>query len=138
MRHLPTMLLACLLLASSWAAADRPHPAEPRSVEPRLLVAQRGCTSLGEVVVVGYGTKKKINLTGAVSTASGEDLANRPVTNVQQALQGLVSNLVIQPNIAGGEPGADMAMSIRGLAAFEGNQRAYIDNEHPAAKEELL
>ncbi|MEX2028767.1 MAG: TonB-dependent receptor [Candidatus Curtissbacteria bacterium] len=83
-------------------------------------------SSLEEVVVVGYGTKKKINLTGAVSTASGEDIANRPVTNVQQALQGLVSNLVIQPNIAGGEPGADMAMSIRGLESFEGSTAPFV------------
>ncbi|SEG42486.1 SusC/RagA family TonB-linked outer membrane protein [Algoriphagus boritolerans] len=83
-------------------------------------------SSLDEVVVVGYGTQKKINLTGAVSTAKGEDLANRPVTNMQQALQGLVSNLVITPNLAGGEPGADMAMSIRGLASFEGSTAPFV------------
>lgn len=89
-----------------------------------VLVAE--LSSLEEIVVVGYGTQKKINLTGAVSTARGEDLANRPVTNVQQALQGLVSNLVIQPSNAGGEPGADMAMSIRGLASFEGSTAPFV------------
>ncbi|REG81854.1 SusC/RagA family TonB-linked outer membrane protein [Algoriphagus antarcticus] len=83
-------------------------------------------SSLDEIVVVGYGTKKKINLTGAVSTASGKDMANRPVTNVQQSLQGLVSNLTISPNNAGGEPGADMAMSIRGLASFEGSTAPFV------------
>jgi len=90
------------------------------------ITLQSNVSSLNEVVVVGYGTKKKINLTGAVSTARGEDMANRPVTNVQQALQGLVSNLVISPNAAGGEPGADMAMTIRGLASFEGNTAPFV------------
>ncbi|NHE56653.1 SusC/RagA family TonB-linked outer membrane protein [Cyclobacterium plantarum] len=90
------------------------------------ITLQANLSSLNEVVVVGYGTKKKINLTGAVSTARGEDMANRPVTNVQQAMQGLVSNLVIQPNTAGGEPGADMAMTIRGLASFEGNTAPFV------------
>jgi TonB-linked SusC/RagA family outer membrane protein len=82
--------------------------------------------SLEEVVVVGYGTKKKINLTGAVSVAGKEDLENRPVANVQQALQGVVSNLVIQPNAAGGEPGSDMNMSIRGLSTFEGSNAPFV------------
>ena len=90
------------------------------------IVLTADISSLDEIVVVGYGTKKKINLTGAVSTAKGEDMANRPVTNVQQALQGLVSNLVITPNNAGGEPGADMAMSIRGLASFEGSTAPFV------------
>jgi len=82
--------------------------------------------SLEEVVVVGYGTRKKINLTGAVSVADKEALDNRPVGNVQQALQGVVSNLVIQPNAAGGEPGSDMDMSIRGLASFEGSSAPFV------------
>jgi len=90
------------------------------------IVLKAELSGLEEIVVVGYGTQKKINLTGAVSTARGEDMANRPVTNVQQALQGLVSNLVIQPNLAGGEPGADMAMSIRGLASFEGSTAPFV------------
>ncbi|EON79083.1 TonB-dependent receptor [Lunatimonas lonarensis] len=90
------------------------------------VVLKAELSGLDEVVVIGYGTQKKINLTGAVSTARGEDMANRPVTNVQQALQGLVSNLVITPNLAGGEPGADMAMTIRGLASFEGSTAPFV------------
>lgn len=50
------------------------------------ITLQAELSALDEIVVVGYGTQKKINLTGAVSTARGEDMANRPVTNVQQAL----------------------------------------------------
>jgi TonB-linked SusC/RagA family outer membrane protein len=48
-----------------------------------------------EVVVVGFGTQKRVNLTGAVSTVSAADLQNRPVQNIQQALQGLVPGLNI-------------------------------------------
>ena len=83
-------------------------------------------SQLQEIVVVGYGTKKKVNLTGAVSVAGKEDIESRPVANVQQALQGVVSNLVIAPNNAGGEPGADMAMSIRGLQTFEGSNSPFV------------
>ncbi|MBT3750341.1 MAG: TonB-dependent receptor [Bacteroidetes bacterium] len=81
---------------------------------------------LEQVVVVGYGTKKKVNLTGSVSVADKELMESRPVGNVQQAVQGIVPNLVISPTAAGGEPGADMAMSIRGLSSFEGGSSPYV------------
>ena len=50
---------------------------------------------LDEVVVVGYGVQKKVNLSGAVQSVSGEKMANRPITNVNTGLQGLVPNLNI-------------------------------------------
>ena len=50
-------------------------------------------SALEEVVVVGYGTQKKVNLTGSVATASVEKLENRPITNVSQALQGMNGSL---------------------------------------------
>ncbi|MCP4313567.1 MAG: TonB-dependent receptor [Bacteroidetes bacterium] len=81
---------------------------------------------LEEVVVVGYGTKKKINLTGAVSVAGREEIENRPVANVQQALQGVVPNLFITTSAETGEPGGEMSMSIRGLQSIEGNSRPYV------------
>lgn len=52
--------------------------------------------ALDEVVVVGFGTQKKVNLTGSVGTVSSTDLQNRPVQNLTQALQGLVPGLNIQ------------------------------------------
>ncbi|MGQ1785372.1 SusC/RagA family TonB-linked outer membrane protein [Saccharicrinis sp. GN24d3] len=79
-----------------------------------------------EVVAVGYGTKKKINLTGAISVAGSEELEARPVANVQQALQGVVPNLTITTSSATGEPGADMAMNIRGLTSIEGDSEPYV------------
>ena len=50
---------------------------------------------LDEVVVVGFGVQKKVNLTGSVSVATDKDLESRPVTNVSQALQGVVPGLQI-------------------------------------------
>ena len=74
-------------------------------------------TGLDEVVVVGYGTQKKVNLTGSVSAVSSSELEKRPVHNVSNALQGKVTGLqVIQPS---GEPGNDNAtLKVRGLGTF--------------------
>ena len=69
---------------------------------------------LDEVVVVGYGTQKKVNLTGSVSSVKfDEELANRPITDASQALSGKVSGVWISQN--SGKPGDDGAqLRIRG------------------------
>lgn len=74
---------------------------------------------LDEVVVVGYGTQKKVNLTGAVESVSGSVLENRPITNIGQGLQGLVPNLNISMN-NGGAPGASSIFNIRGTTSLNG------------------
>ena len=61
---------------------------------------------LDDVVVVGYATQKKINVTGAVSSISGEELAQRPVVSTMQALQGIDPSLNI--SIDSGNPTAGM------------------------------
>ena len=69
---------------------------------------------LDEVVVVGYGTQKKVNLTGSVSSVKfNEELANRPITDASQALSGKVSGVWISQN--SGQPGEDGAqLRVRG------------------------
>src|SRR5690606_28808904 len=68
--------------------------------------------SLDEVVVVGYGTQRKVTLTGSVSAVDSEFLKDRPLTNSTQALQGLNGVYV---NQVGGQPGNDNAtIRIRG------------------------
>ncbi|WP_181422983.1 TonB-dependent receptor [Arenibacter sp. ARW7G5Y1] len=74
--------------------------------------------ALQEVIVVGYGTQKKVNLTGAVSTVSSEQIEDRPVRSVGQALQGLVPNLNI--DIPNGEPGGGANFNIRGITSLNG------------------
>jgi TonB-linked SusC/RagA family outer membrane protein len=72
--------------------------------------------TLSEVVVVGYSTQEKKNVTAAVNTINTKQLEDRPVTNMYQALQGLAPNLTIQQNNA--EPGSIQNLNIRGVASF--------------------
>ncbi len=73
---------------------------------------------LEEVVVVGYGTQKKANLTGAVSTVNAEALESRPVQNVGQALQGMVPGLNLQSTGLGGELNQPLSFNIRGAGTI--------------------
>lgn len=59
------------------------------------IILKEDTELLDEVVVVGFGTQKKVNLTGAVSVVSGKELKERPVVNITQALQGMVPGLQI-------------------------------------------
>ena len=59
-------------------------------------------TGLEEVVVVGYGTQKKVNLSGAVNSIDTKELENRPIVNLSQGLQGVAPNLNI--DFVSGEP----------------------------------
>ncbi|SFD84530.1 SusC/RagA family TonB-linked outer membrane protein [Flavobacterium phragmitis] len=68
--------------------------------------------NLNEVVVIGYGTSKKSDLTGAVSTISGNDLKKVPVANVAEALTGRIAG--VQVMSAEGSPDADIRIRVRG------------------------
>lgn len=68
--------------------------------------------ALEEVVVVGYGTQKKVNLTGAVETVSSDVLENRPITSATNALQGNVSGLTVSSG--SGQPGTFSTFKVRG------------------------
>lgn len=68
--------------------------------------------ALEEVVVVGFGTQKKVNLTGAVASVGAEVLENKPVANVGQALQGVVPNLNVSATNA--SPNASPSFNVRG------------------------
>src|SRR5690606_34347752 len=73
---------------------------------------------LDEVVVVGYGTQRKGNLTGAVGSIDAEDIALRPSPDVTSALQGLIPGLNIQMN--SGDPTAAPDINIRGFNSING------------------
>lgn len=74
--------------------------------------------TMDEVVVVGYGTQKKVNLTGAVATIDNKILEDRPVSRLSQALQGAVANLNIMTQYGGGAPNATQSLNIRGFTGF--------------------
>src|SRR5699024_8838824 len=73
---------------------------------------------LDEVIVVGYGTQKKENLTGAVSQINAEDISLRPSTSVATSLQGLMPGLNIQ--IDNGDPSATPELNVRGFNSING------------------
>lgn len=78
------------------------------------LVLSSDSEVLDEVVVVGYGTQKKINLTGAVSTVDvSKQLEARPITDVARGLQGSVPGLTVRTST--GEMGTDPSIKIRGI-----------------------
>jgi len=86
------------------------------TVDITLVMSQ---DNLDEVVVVGYGTQKKDNLTGAVSTVKGDDMVKRPVVNAASMLQGMVPGMQI--NQGSGEPGNEsVSIRIRGVGTFSG------------------
>lgn len=76
--------------------------------------------SLEEVVVVGFGTQEKVNLTGAVGTADGEVLENRPIANTAEGLQGVIPNLNIAPT--SGDPAAAIRFNVRGYNSINGGE----------------
>lgn len=94
-------------------------PQEIKSGNKNLFnfVLKEDSQNLDEVVVVGYGTQKKINLTGAVASISGDDMIKRPVANASAMLQGLMPGVgVVQKN---GQPGAgNIDVQIRGMGTF--------------------
>ena len=89
------------------------------------VTLQESNEMLDNVVVVGYGTQKKVNLTGAVSVVSSKTLDSRPVTSVAQALQGEVPGLNFSVGNAGGSLKSRMGLNIRGIGTIgEGSNAA--------------
>ena len=81
-----------------------------------VIQLQEDTELLDEVVVVGFGTQKKVNLTGAVSVVTADAIQERPVSNVTQALQGMVPGLQISQNT--GTLETSPTINIRGTATI--------------------
>lgn len=83
------------------------------------VVLRSDVVALQDVVVVGYGVQKKVNLTGAVSSVSTSELEGKPITNVLEAMQGTTPGLVIQQGSS--TPGSTPSINIRGLNTMNNN-----------------
>jgi TonB-linked SusC/RagA family outer membrane protein len=90
---------------------------------------------LDEIVVVGYGVQKKVNLSGAVDNVSTEQLESRPIANVAQGLQGVSPNLNIDFN--SGEPGQAAKINIRGFTSVNGGSPLILIDGVPSDAIEL-
>jgi len=89
------------------------------------VVLQEKVNLLNEVVVIGYGTQVKKDLTTAVSTISEKDIQARPISTASQALQGKAAGVqVVQPS---GKPGSDISVHVRGTTSvLAGNEPLYV------------
>jgi TonB-linked SusC/RagA family outer membrane protein len=79
---------------------------------------------LDEIVVVGYGTQRKSDLTGSISSVKAEELQRIPSANLEQALQGRVSGVQVTP--VSGEPGAGAIIRIRGTGTLNDASPLYV------------
>ena len=86
--------------------------------KPMTISLKESAENLDELVVVGYGVQKKVNLSGAVSTVEKKQLENRPVLNVGQALQGAVANLNV--SVGTGQAISTPSFNIRGTNSING------------------
>ncbi|HUB60872.1 MAG TPA: TonB-dependent receptor [Puia sp.] len=81
-------------------------------------------TALNQVVVVGYGTQKRGDITSAISTIDVSDVSHRPIISTSEALQGKAPGVqVFQPS---GAPGADLSVRVRGIASPNGAEPLYV------------
>lgn len=90
-------------------------------INVKLLEAQ---TALNEVVVIGYGTVKRSDLTGAVASVKGSDIKAQGVSDVTKALQGKMPGVTIEA--AGGDPGSGTRILIRGVGTLGNSAPLYI------------
>lgn len=101
------------------------------------VILKEQITNLDEIVVIGYGTAKRKDVTTSISTVSTKDLDQRPITSAGQAIQGKVAGVsVIQPN---GAPGGELSIRVRGTTSFNGsNDPLYVVDGVPVDKIDFL
>jgi TonB-linked SusC/RagA family outer membrane protein len=92
------------------------------TISPALVTDSKG---LDEVVVVGYGTQKAGNVTGAVAGITAKEIEERPVNRIENALVGQMPGVYVQT--PSGEPGADLQIRVRGAASINAsNEPLYV------------
>lgn len=101
---------------------NQEQPVNNRTVINLVLVNAN--KQLSEVVVVGYGTQKKSDITSAISTVSVKDISTRPIISPEEALIGKAPG--VQVSIPSGEPGHDLSVRIRGLGSVNGVEPLYV------------
>ncbi len=101
------------------------------------VVLEEDNMNLEEVVVIGYGTVKRKDLTTAVSTIDEKALANRPIVSAAQAIQGKAAGVAVQQPT--GAPGGSMTVRVRGTTSFNGsNEPLYVVDGVPVDNVDFL
>ena len=96
------------------------------------VVLEESAESLNEVVVVGFGTQKKSDLTGAINTLSADDITKTPITSVDQALRGQTAGVFISNQ--GGDAAAPINVRIRGVGTTGNSQPLFVIDGVPVVQ----
>ncbi len=112
-----------------------PYTLEVTNSGPYSIVLEDDVQSIEEVVVIGYGTLRKSDLTGAVESVKSADLVKRATTNAGEALQGRVAGVNVQKY--GGKAGDGVSIKIRGVNTFGSNEPLYIIDGFPGSLESV-
>ena len=80
--------------------------------------------TLDELVVIGYGSVRKANVTSSISSISEKDFKDQPVAGIDQALQGKVAGVTVTNN--GGQPGGGVSVKVRGITSVNGTEPLYV------------
>ncbi len=91
------------------------------SIEVKLV---EDISNLQDVVVIGYGTKKRKDVTGAISSVTSEEIMKSQPVTIEQALQGKIAGMVV--NQISGQPGGAVSVQVRGLTSFGGGEPLYV------------
>ena len=114
----------------------KPFEIKPGNRSELSITMEPDSQVLDDIVVIGYGTMKKRDLTGALSSVSGDDIVKVPTGNVIEAIQGQVAGLDITRS--SGEAGAGVNMSLRGTRSINGdNNPLFIIDGMEGSYEEL-
>ncbi len=96
----------------------------PVEMQTTINISLKADNTLDEVVVVGYGTQRKSDLTGAISSVGAKDFENQPLTRAEDALQSRTAGVNVSKN--SGAPGGDIKIRIRGSNSITGNNQPLV------------
>lgn len=88
------------------------------------ITLQTGDQSLDEVVVIGYGTAKRSDVTSSITTLKGSELKDLPVAGIDQMLQGKAAGVTVTSN--GGQPGGGVSVKVRGVTSINSNDPLFV------------
>ncbi|HSC37845.1 MAG TPA: SusC/RagA family TonB-linked outer membrane protein, partial [Chitinophagaceae bacterium] len=103
---------------------------------PVSIELKEEAKGLNDVVVVGYGTQRKTDLTGSVTSLRGDKLKEMPVVSVEQAIQGRMAGVQVQQT--SGQPGAGISVRVRGVSSIAGgNEPLYVIDGLPQFNDDV-
>lgn len=88
------------------------------------VTLEEDLVALNEMVVIGYGSVKKTDLTTSISSVNQKDLKTLPLAGIDQAIQGRLAGVTVTNN--GGQPGGGVSVRVRGITSVNGNEPLYV------------